>query len=123
VKPLANIKAPTIQKFFWQNIICRFGVPRELTVDNGKQFDCYTFKEYCKTLGTHAKFSSVYHPQFNRAVERENGLIFSGIKKCLFDQKKGKWVDELPKVTGLTAPLCRGQQVSHRFACSLAQKQ
>jgi hypothetical protein len=23
-KPLANIKAPTIQKFFWQNIICRF---------------------------------------------------------------------------------------------------
>jgi hypothetical protein len=35
-KPLANIKAPTIQKFFWQNIVCRFGVPRELTVDNGK---------------------------------------------------------------------------------------
>jgi hypothetical protein len=49
-------------------------------------------------LGTHAKFSSVYHPQSNRAVERENGLIFSGIKKCLFDQKKGKWVDELPRV-------------------------
>jgi hypothetical protein len=40
----------------------------------------------------------VYHPQFNGAVERANGLIFSGIKKCLFDQKKGKWVDELPKV-------------------------
>jgi hypothetical protein len=33
-KPLANIKATTIQKFFWQNIVCRFGVPRELTVDN-----------------------------------------------------------------------------------------
>jgi hypothetical protein len=76
-KPLANIKAPTIQKFFWQNIICRFGVPRELTVDNGKQFDCYTFKEYCKSLGTHVKFSSVYHPQSNGAVERANGLIFS----------------------------------------------
>jgi hypothetical protein len=40
----------------------------------------------------------VYHPQSNRAIERANGLIFSGIKKCLFDQKKGKWVDELPKV-------------------------
>jgi transposase InsO family protein len=24
------------QKFFWQNIVCRFGVPFELTVDNGK---------------------------------------------------------------------------------------
>jgi hypothetical protein len=62
-KPLANIKAPTIQKFFWQDIIFRFGVPRELTVDNGKQFDYYTFKEYCKSLCTHAKFSLVYHPQ------------------------------------------------------------
>jgi hypothetical protein len=59
---------------------------------------CYTFREYCKTLGTHAKFSSVYHPQSNGAVERANGLMFSGIKKCLFDQKKGKWVDELPRV-------------------------
>jgi hypothetical protein len=49
-------------------------------------------------LGTHEKFSSVYHLQSNGAVERANGLIFSGIKKCLFDQKKGKWVDELPKV-------------------------
>jgi hypothetical protein len=40
----------------------------------------------------------VYHPQSNGVVERANGLVFSGIKKCLFDQKKGKWVDELPKV-------------------------
>jgi hypothetical protein len=40
----------------------------------------------------------VYHPRSNGAVESANGLIFSGIKKCLFDQKKGKWVDELSKV-------------------------
>jgi hypothetical protein len=26
-KPLTNIEASTIQKFFWQNIIYRFGVP------------------------------------------------------------------------------------------------
>jgi hypothetical protein len=71
---------------------------KRMDLDNEKQFDCYSFKEYCKTLGTHAKFSSVYHPQSNGAVERANGLIFSGIKKCLFDQKKGKWTDELPKV-------------------------
>jgi IS30 family transposase len=89
-KALANITALTIQKFFWQNIICRYGVLRELTVDNGKQFDCYFFKEYCKTLGTHVKFSSVYHLQSNGVVERANRLIFSEIKKCLYDQKKGK---------------------------------
>jgi hypothetical protein len=69
-----------------------------LIVYNGKQFECYSFKEYCKTLGTHAKFSSVYYPQSNAAVERANRLILSRIKKCLYDQKKGKWTDELPKV-------------------------
>jgi hypothetical protein len=40
----------------------------------------------------------VYHPQSNGAVERANGQIFSAIKKCLFEQKKGKWVDELSRV-------------------------
>jgi transposase InsO family protein len=97
-KALANITTPTIQKFFWQNITSRLGEPRELTIDNGKQFDCYSFKEYCKTLGTHAKFSFVYRPHSNGPVERAYGLIFSGIKKCLYDQNKGKWTDELPKV-------------------------
>jgi hypothetical protein len=54
-KALANIIALTVQKFVWQNIICRFRVSRELTMDNEKQFDCYSFKEYCKTLGTQVK--------------------------------------------------------------------
>jgi transposase InsO family protein len=107
---------PKSPLLLWQNMVCRFGVPRELTVDNGKQFNCYTFKEYCKTLGTQAKFSSVYHPQSNGAVERANGLIFSGIKKYLFDQKKGKWVHELPKVICRTIPQYQEQQVSHLFA-------
>lgn len=43
-------------------------------------------------------FALVYHPKSNGAVERANGIIFSSIKKYLFDQKKGKWVDELLEV-------------------------
>jgi transposase InsO family protein len=65
-----TITTPTIQKFFWQNIICRFRVPKELTLDNGKQFNCYSFMEYFKTLGTQVKYSSVHHPQSNGVVER-----------------------------------------------------
>jgi hypothetical protein len=40
----------------------------------------------------------VYHPQSNGEVERANGKIFPAIKKCLFEQKKGKWADELSRV-------------------------
>jgi hypothetical protein len=51
-----------------------------------------------QNLGHSGEIFAVYYPQSNGVVERANGLIFSGIKKCLFHQKKGKWVDELPKV-------------------------
>ena len=49
-------------------------------------------------MGTNLCFASVYHPQSNGAVERANGIIFTGIKKNITEQPKGKWVDELPKV-------------------------
>ena len=61
-KVLRDIKTATLQKFFWQNIVCRFGVPKEVTVDNGKQFDCTMFREFCHQLGTNLCFASVYHP-------------------------------------------------------------
>jgi ribonuclease HI len=35
-KPLANITSKTLQNFVWQRVICRFGVPAYITVDNGK---------------------------------------------------------------------------------------
>jgi hypothetical protein len=38
-RAVSMITAKTAQKFFLQNIVCQFGVPSELTVDNGKQFD------------------------------------------------------------------------------------
>jgi hypothetical protein len=34
-KPLATITSVTVQKIFWQNIVCCFGVPKAITVDNG----------------------------------------------------------------------------------------
>jgi hypothetical protein len=42
-------------------------------------------------------FTSVYHPQSNRAVERANALIFEGIKKILEGEKKGKWAEVMPR--------------------------
>jgi hypothetical protein len=51
-KPLATITSVTVQNFFWQNIVCRFGVPKAITVDNRTQFDAETFKEFCEQIGT-----------------------------------------------------------------------
>jgi transposase InsO family protein len=78
----------TAQKFFWQNIICRFGVPSELTVDNGKQFDNQDFRDFCFSIGTMLAFASVYHPQSNSVVERTNGKIYTAIKKRLLTTRR-----------------------------------
>jgi hypothetical protein len=48
-KPLAMITLAAVQKFFWQIIVCRFGVPKAITVDNGTQFDAETIKTFCNT--------------------------------------------------------------------------
>jgi hypothetical protein len=51
-RAVSTITSKTAQKFFWQNIVCRFRVPSELTVDNGKQFESQDFKDFCFSIGT-----------------------------------------------------------------------
>ena len=67
-------------------------------MDNGRQFDCATFREFSTQLCANLCFALVYHPQSNDAVERSNGIIFAGIKKNITELPKEKWTDELPRV-------------------------
>ncbi|XP_043816115.1 uncharacterized protein LOC122724643 [Manihot esculenta] len=60
-----TITARKMIDFVWGNIICRFGIPRVLISDNGRQFDCNAFKEFTRNMGIWHKFSSVAHPQTN----------------------------------------------------------
>jgi hypothetical protein len=46
-KPVTNIAPATIQKFFWQNIICRYGLPQQITINNAKYFNSAMFKDFC----------------------------------------------------------------------------
>jgi hypothetical protein len=94
-KPLVNIAVAGLKRFFWQNVICHFGVPIKIIVDNAKQFDCHIFKDFCHQIGVEAAFALLYHPQCNDTIEKGNTLIFSAIKKILEDQPKGKWAEEL----------------------------
>jgi hypothetical protein len=95
---LATITLVTVQKFFWQNIVCRFGVSKAITVDNGTKFDAKTFKDFYDQIGTKIHFASVRHPESNGLVKRANGIIMTGIMKLIFNQPRGKWPEELIKV-------------------------
>jgi hypothetical protein len=49
-------------------------------------------------ISTKIHFVSVRHPESNGLVERANGIIITGIMKSIFNQPRGKWLDELIKV-------------------------
>ncbi|XP_059436564.1 uncharacterized protein LOC132169561 [Corylus avellana] len=97
VEALVNITAKSIERFLWKNVICRYGIPHAFITDNGKQFDCESFREWCAKLHVRNYYFSPSHPQANGQVEATNKTIFKILKKKLGDQK-GDWADDLPEV-------------------------
>lgn len=87
-EPLATITEERIRGFVWKNIICRFGLPRVIIPDNGRQFDNNRFKTYCSSLGISNHFFSLAHLQANGQVEVTNQTLVRVIKRRL-DGKKG----------------------------------
>ena len=96
-EPLASITEKSIRIFVWRNIIYRYGIPRVLVSDNGKQFDNSTFKDFCSELGIKNHYSSPAHLQANGQVEVTNQTLLKIIKTQL-EGAKGIWPDELPSV-------------------------
>ena len=96
-KALATITKSKIQSFVWKNIICRFGIPLTIILDNGRQFDSQAFRDFCSRLGIKNQFSSPGHPQANGQTEVTNRTLLKIIKTKL-DDAKGAWLEELPNV-------------------------
>ena len=97
VEPLAIITEKSIRSFVWRNIICRYGIPKVLISDNGKQFDNSAFKDFCSELGIKNHYSSPAHPQANGQVEVTNRTLQKIIKTRL-EGAKAIWPNELPSV-------------------------
>ena len=96
-EPLANIRDVNAKRFFWRNIVTRFGVLRTLISDNGLQFNSRAFRRYCCKLGITNRYSTPTYPQENEQAEASNKVIVNGLKKKLDDAKR-RWVEELPHI-------------------------
>ncbi|XP_075499328.1 uncharacterized protein LOC142537719 [Primulina tabacum] len=96
-EPLAKITEQEVLKFLWKNILCRFGVPRRIISDNGRQFQGKGITSWCQEMKITQSFTSVAYPQANGQTEVVNRVIVQALKARL--QGKGKdWVEELPSV-------------------------
>ena len=97
VEPLATITEQKVRNFVWCVIICRFGIPRALVSDNGKQFDNPKLRDLCAELEIRNYYSSPAHPQSNGQDEVTIRTLKAALKTKL-EYLKGKWVEYLPKV-------------------------
>ncbi|GLU03762.1 hypothetical protein SLE2022_209450 [Rubroshorea leprosula] len=96
-RPLSSITSKKVEDFVFSSIICKYGIPNQLVADNGTQFNCSSFRDFCSSYGIKLQFTSVYHPESNGMVESVNKCILEGIRPRL-EQHKAKWADELNNV-------------------------
>ncbi|MCI25710.1 gag-pol polyprotein, partial [Trifolium medium] len=77
--------------------MCRYGIPKNIVSDNGKQFTSESVIQFYEKYGIQNTFVSVEHPQANGQAESANKVILMGIKRRL-DKEKKEWVNALPQV-------------------------
>ena len=84
---LATITEQKVRNFVWRSIVCRFGIPRALVSDNGKQFDNPKFRDFCAELGIRNYFLSPARPQSNGQAEVTIKTLKAALKTKLEDLK------------------------------------
>ncbi|XP_059202559.1 uncharacterized protein LOC131982018 [Centropristis striata] len=93
--PSKDLGAETVVKFLIREVIPRFGIPSEISSDNGAAFVQKVAKGILQQLRIKQRLSAVYHPESNGMVERINGTLKSKINKICASTKLN-WVDALP---------------------------
>ena len=88
-EPLATITKQKVHNFSWRSIICRFGIPRSLVSNNGKQFHNPKFRYFYPELGIKYYYSSPVHPHSNGQAEVTIRTLKAALKTKL-ENLKGK---------------------------------
>ncbi|GKV43074.1 hypothetical protein SLEP1_g50414 [Rubroshorea leprosula] len=96
-RPLSSLTSKKVVDFVFSSIIYRYEILNQIVADNGTQFNCSSFRDFCSSYGIKLQFTSIYHPESNGIVESVNKCILEGIKPRL-EQHKAKWADELNNV-------------------------
>ena len=94
---LPNQEATTIATKLVEEVICRFGVPRELHSDQGSNFQSKMMAEVCRLLGIQKTRTTPYNPKSDGLVERFNRTLLDTMAKLLTPQKSHRnWDQVLP---------------------------
>uniref|UniRef100_A0A803QDX1 Integrase catalytic domain-containing protein n=1 Tax=Cannabis sativa TaxID=3483 RepID=A0A803QDX1_CANSA len=83
-EPMKSITAKKSLDFVVKNIVRRYGLLHKIVLDNGKQFDCDEFMDFCNKHRVIKSFSIVARPQANGEAEAVNKILKVTLKKKLW---------------------------------------
>jgi hypothetical protein len=86
--PIPNIEAKTVASVFVQEFISRFGCPRFLHSDQGKQFEAEVFQELCVLLEIKKTRTTPYHPCSDGLSEKNVQTVGKLIRTFCTSQKE-----------------------------------
>lgn len=82
VRELRNGSTGTVVVETLKEVFSDFGMPEKIVSDNGPQFSCRLFSEFCAVNKVRHCTSSPLHSSGNGQVERSIGTIKAMMKKC-----------------------------------------
>ena len=95
--PLKTQEAIEVATVLFNEIIARYGAPRILVSDRGKNFMSKLVSALCEMFDITRHHTSAYHPQTNSTCERLNSTI-AQILRAYIDKDHKNWPSLLPSV-------------------------
>jgi hypothetical protein len=89
-RAIPNARASSVVSFFYKDIICHHGCPKEVLTDRGTHFVNEMLDSLCQELGVKHRLSTAYHLQTNRLVERFNRTLCEALAKYA-NENKNDW--------------------------------
>lgn len=84
-QPMAYITSKEISKFILNYIICQYGVPLSIVIDNECPFKNQDVRELCEKYHIQHHYATQYYPQGNGQVEASNITIVKILKNIIDD--------------------------------------
>ena len=90
-----TVTAVELAELFYEEVICRFGVPKGAVSDRGSVFTSAFWSEMCYYLKMKRRLSTAFHPQTDGQTERQNQTLEHYLR-CYCSEEQDNWTNLLP---------------------------
>jgi len=95
--PLPDQEANTCMTALFNGFVARFGLPRQLHSDQGRNFESSLVKKLCKIVGVNKTRTTPFHPRSDGLTERANRTI-KQMLRATTSQNPQEWPSKIPSI-------------------------